>query len=537
MSSRIGSPQITKHGLFSDGDRNVIIVRQNETGDTTPFTRQRLGNYLRSDINQYPGSRIIHETIFRGSNPFIDSSTGLEVRDVTRVYHMTNQGGYHLPTCQDADCMGFSDYLTAEREGESRSNACVTRDDVGWYELPANPLVGDHTGRPLFYLMTKVERHERGKSSRSGTEREATANTIEHNLIMVRPDLQAQNEEVPYYRKKILKRYHLPTCIDSLCPGSSDQTNASSKGKDGTTKCRPDLNYPFDHGIHTPSFVNGGREEDRKYEESCFSQLIENLEGMTVKDEAGNMVIPEYPLSSTSRPQSRLIRLDDRTHSSSFGQRMEHKGYSISTSRDVAPQRYSAHFEDEHTPSSPEALTSARREVCPEYEGTKIARHGTVAPKPRARAMSRPAPRSQLRTPTRGLSPDQDALFSTSPLRPGRANVEVSDQDFSYVTSGELQNTSTRKGKGALPEPMIRRSGESLPSSPSSFQESMGTSVAPHESEVTPNTYYSPEMPFGWDRNTGGAIQLGSDATALPKVKGLQSSSKTRRGNRGTNFF
>ncbi|WWD10449.1 hypothetical protein V865_008585 [Kwoniella europaea PYCC6329] len=513
MSSKVYSTQI----ILCDDAGHEIIVRQKEpleahSHETANTTRQQLVDFWASgqpnrededEIMQYPTSHTVHEVTMKGTNPTTDDLVGTrsELLDVTRIYYMTDQGGYHLSSCSGYDCIGHPDQATAQTQGHPEGVYCNSNIGSKWYDLPADPLIEKFSGSPLYDLMSKIERSPRDKTSPRGTDQIPVENRIEYSSIIIRPDLTS--DYIPFYPYSVLSRYHLPSCTDSLCPGSADPTNASRKGIEGMSRCRPDLKYHFDHGISPTEDANVTQDT-----ETSLSELKEKLKRMAISDEDGTLILPEYPIDQNRQPLERSIRLDGPRQGLSFGDRMNENSYTIpSPSHHRGGQQwYLADFvdDDEQIPSSPVAHESIRREVCPQ-ETDRTDRRGSYS-RAKFKDTSRAISRSVPRTPTSGLRSDQDDLFTTSPFeRESNSNSKsynytVQNSGHAYINPADY--ISDTKNVDASAVPRIRRSGDSLPSSPSSLEHSVGTSGAQAQSESTPDTHYSPEMGSGRGKST-----------------------------------
>ncbi|KAK6902635.1 hypothetical protein I203_107893 [Kwoniella mangroviensis CBS 8507] len=539
MSSKVYSTQI----ILCDDAGNEIIVRQKEIPEADSHemantTRQQLVDFWASgqpngededEIMQYPTSHTVHEVTMKGTSPTTDDSTGTKSKliDVTRIYYMTDQGGYHLASCNRYDCIGHPDRVSAQTQGDPEGPSCNPSIGSKWYDLPADPLVEKFSGSPLYDLMSKVERSPRDKSKSSPrkTNRQPVENRIEYNSIMIRPDLTS--DYIPFYPYSVLSRYHLPSCTDSLCPGSSDPANATRKGVEGMSRCRPDLKYHFDHAI-SPRDQDMTQDQDT---ETSLWELKENLKRLAICDEDGTLVLPEYPIDQNRQPLERSIRLNEQgsVRGFSFGDRMNENGYSIPfpSHRKEEQQWYLADLDDdERTPSSPVAHESVRREVCPqEIDGTE--RKGTYS-RGKFRNTHGAVSRSVPRTPTSGLGRDEDGLFTTSPFERESAsqsksyNHTIQNSGYTYVNPADYL-TNTKNVDAQSGEPRIRRSGDSLPSSPNSFQDSIGTSLPQAQTESTPGTYYSPEMGSGRGKSADNRSGARYDSRQSPRAgKGLR---------------
>ncbi|OCF55118.1 hypothetical protein L486_07229 [Kwoniella mangroviensis CBS 10435] len=101
--------------------------------------------------------------------------------------------------------------------------------------------------------------------------------------------------------------------------------------------------------------------------------------------------------------------------------------------------------------------------------------------------------------------------------------VMVSGQrGYTYVNPADYL-TDTKNVDAQSGEPRIRRSGDSLPSSPNSFQDSIGTSLPQAQTESTPGTYYSPEMGSGRGKSADNRSGARYDSRQSPRAgKGLR---------------
>ncbi|WVQ70388.1 uncharacterized protein L199_008615 [Kwoniella botswanensis] len=446
MSSKVYSTQI----ILCDNAGHEIMVRQKvppeaDSHETANTTRQQLVDFWASglpngededEIMQYPTSHTVHEVTMKGTSPTTDDSTGTrsELLDVTKIYYMTDQGGYHLVPCSGYDCIGHSNQTTAQTQGDPEGVYCNPNIGSKWYDIPADPFVGNFSGSPLYDLMSKVKRspRDKSKSSSRGTNRQPVENRID-----------------------VLSRYHLPSCTDSLCPGSADPTNASRKGIEGMSRCRPDLRYHFDHGISPTEDVDVIQDP-----ETSLLELKGKLERMAICDEDGTLILPEYPIDQNRQPLERSIRLDGPMTGQglSFGERMNDIEYSITSPSHhrVGQQWYLADFvdDDQQISSSPVAHESIRREVCPEETDgiDRRVRQKNISNRPTKRAVSRSIPR----TPTSGLRNDQDDLFT-------RRHIWGSPQSESTPNTYYSPETGSGRGKSSYTKSGPRHNSRGYP--------------------------------------------------------------------------